>query len=158
MSKKRAFEERGWNDSLDLPRYLRRGLSGMYVFHKFPGEGKATPTSIEDCTPGTIRGWLLKEDSIEMARNTLNHLSECIDAVLKMLKDDEKKMVLDAIENRGDKPEIDNDSDLFELVDAVVWYCNMMTLTADIFGICSPDTEAEIAYNERTERRKSQKS
>ena len=68
MSKKRTFEERGWNDILDLPCYLRRGLSGMYVFHKFRGEEKATPTCLEDCSDGTIRGWIMNEGYVEMAK------------------------------------------------------------------------------------------
>lgn len=154
MSKKRTFEERGWNDSLDLPLYLRRGLSGMYVFHKFPGEQKETPTCMEDCSNGVIRGWLLKEGDVEMARNTLSHLVECFDAIFKYLTAQEVKIVNDAIEKRGGKPEVDKDSILFELIDAVVWYCDMITLIADVFGICSPNTEAQIAYDERSERRK----
>lgn len=152
MSKKRTFEERGWNDSLDLPLYLRRGLSGIYIFHQFPGEEKATPTCLEDCSQGRIRGWLGRSGEVEMARNVLTHLQEVLDSTFKMLTDDEKKMVNDAIYRRGDKPEINKDSILFEVVDAVIWYCDIITLTADIFGISAPDTEAAIAYNERSER------
>lgn len=158
MSKKRAFEERGWNDSLDLPRYLRRGLSGMYVFHKFPGEGKATPTCLEDCSDYTIRGWLMKEGDVEMAKRCLEHLTECFDHVLEMLHEDEVKMVNKVIDERGDKPALEKEPVLFDVIDAVMWYCHTITLTADIFGVCSPGTEAQIAYDERVERRKSQKS
>lgn len=158
MNKKRTFVERGWNDSLDLPRYLRRGLSGMYVFHKFPGEDKATPTCMEDCSDGTIRGWLMKEGDVEMAKRTLENLVGTFDRLLQYLHEDEVKMVNKVIDERGDKPELGKEPVLFEVVDAVLWYCNTITLIADVFGVCSPGSEAQIAYDERLERRKSQKS
>jgi len=158
MSKKRAFEERGWNDSLDLPYHLRRGLSGMYVFHKFPGEEKATPTCLEDCSDSTIRGWLMKEGDVEMAKRTLENLEGTFDRLLQYLHEDEVKMVKQVIDERGDKPVLDKEPVLFEVVDAVMWYCHTITLFADIFGVCSPGTEAQIAYEKRLERRKSQKS
>ncbi|WP_303435184.1 hypothetical protein [Paramuribaculum intestinale] len=158
MNKKRTFVERGWNDSLDLPRYLRRGLSGMYVFHKFPGEDKATPTCLEDCAYCTIRGWLIKEGDVEMAKRTLENLEGTFDRLLQYLHEDEVKMVNKVIDERGDKPELGKEPVLFEVVDAVLWYCNTITLIADVFGVCSPGSEAQIAYDERLERRKSQKS
>lgn len=158
MSKNRTFEERGWNYSLDLPCYLRRGLSGMYVFHKFPGEEKATPTCLEDCSDSTIRGWLMKEGDVEMAKRTLENLEGTFDRLLQYLHEDEVKMVKQVIDERGDKPVLDKEPVLFEVVDAVMWYCHTITLFADIFGVCSPGTEAQIAYDERLERRKSQKS
>lgn len=158
MSKKRTFEERGWNDSLDLPYHLRRGLSGMYVFHKFPGEEKATPTCLEDCSDSTIWGWLMKQGDVEMAKRTLENLVGTFERLLQYLHEDEVTMVNKAIDERRDKPQLEKEPVLFEVVDAVVWYCHIITLIADIFGICSPDTEAQIAYDERSERRKSQKS
>lgn len=90
-----------------------------------------------------------------MARNVLSVLTECYDRLFNFLHDDEKKMISDAIEKRGDKPVITEDSIQCEIVDAVIWYCHIITLIADMFGICSQDTEAQLAYNERTERRKS---
>lgn len=155
---KRTFEERGWNHSLDVPLYLRRGLSGIFLRHKFPGEDKSKPTCIEDCSDGVIRGWLNHDGSIEMARNVLSVLTECYENLFTHLYDDEKKLVSEAIEKRGDQPEITEDSIQCEIVDAVIWYCHIITLIADMFGICSPDTEAQLAYNERTERRKSIKN
>lgn len=158
MSKKRTFEERGWNDSLDLPYNLRRGLSGMYLFHKFPGEEKATLTCLEDCSDDTITGWLMKEGDVEMAKRTLEKLVGIFDRLLQYLHEDEVKMVNNVIDERGDKPVLEKEPVLFEVVVAVMWYCHTITLFADIFGICSPGTEAQIAYDERSERRKSQKS
>ena len=36
--------------------------------------------------------------------------------------------------------------------------CLFLILLSDVFGVCSPGSEAQIAYDERLERRKSQKS
>lgn len=155
---KRTFEERGWNHSLDVPLYLRRGLSVIFLKHKFPGEDRSKPTCIEDCSDGVIRGWLNHDGDVEMSRNVLSVLRECFDNLFKFLYDDEKEMVADAIEKRGDQPEITEDSIQCEIVDAIIWYCHIITLIADMFGICSPDTEAQLAYNERTELIKSIKN
>lgn len=103
-------------------------------------------------------GWLMNEGDVEMAKRCLEHLTECFDHVLEMLHEDEVKMVNKVIDERGDKPVLEKEPVLFEVVDAVMWYCHTITLTADIFGVCSPGTEAQIAYDERLERRKSQKS
>ncbi len=156
MVSKGSFPNRFWNNSLDLPLHLRRGLSGIFIMHRFPCEDRNKPTAIEDCPDYVVRHWLYcqKEDE-EMARNTLAHLIECYDKLFTHLYDNEKEMVNKAIEKRADKPEITEESLHFEVVNAVVWYCQIIVLTADMFGICKPDTEAELAYNERTERRKS---
>lgn len=155
---KRTYEERGWNYSLDVPLYLRRGLSGIFLRHKFPGEDMSKPTCIEDCSEGVIRGWLNRDGNIEMARNVLSVLIECYDQLFTHLYDNEKILVNEAIDKRGDKPVIAEDSIQCELVDAVIWYCHIITLIADMFGISGEDTEAQLAYNERTERRKSIKN
>lgn len=83
------------------------------------------------------------------------HITECYEALFNMLEDEEKEVVLSAFDKRGDKPEITDDSTESEVIEAVVWYCHIITLIADVFGVCNSDSEAEIAYKERTERRKS---
>ncbi len=124
--------------------------------HKFPGEEKAKPTCIEDCSSdGVIRGWLNRNGDVEMARNVFSVLKECYDKLFEHLYDREKEMINNAIEKRGDKPEIVDDSIHFEIVDACIWYCHFIILIADVFGISGIDTEAELAYNERKERNKS---
>lgn len=152
MKNNRTFEERGWNHSLDLPQFLRRGLSGIFIMNKFPGEEKGKPTAMEDCPDCVVRGWLNRGNDEAMSRNCLSILIECYEKLFTHLYEEEKEMVNRAIEKRGDKPEITDQSIDFEIIDAVIWYCTMITLIADMFGICNPGTEAEIAYNERTER------
>lgn len=93
-----------------------------------------------------------------MAKRTLENLEGTFDRLLQYLHEDEVKMVNKVIDERGDKPELGKEPVLFEVVDAVLWYCNTITLIADVFGVCSPGSEAQIAYDERLERRKSQKS
>lgn len=93
-----------------------------------------------------------------MAKRALENLIATFDRVLHYLHEDEVKIVNQVIDERGDKPVLEKEPVLFEVVDAVMWYCHTITLIADIFGVCSPGTEAQIAYDERLERRKSQKS
>ena len=71
---------------------------------KFPGEEKATPTCLEDCSDSTIRGWLMKEGDVEMAKRTLENLEGTFDRLLQYLHEDEVKMVKQVIDERVDKP------------------------------------------------------
>ncbi len=125
--------------------------------NKFPGEDRRKPTAIEDCQSEIVRWWLNRDGDIEMARNTLVELIKCYDKLFSYLYDEEKESVNKAIALRGDKPVFTPSSTHREVVEAVVWYCTFITLIADIYGICGgEDTEAQIAYNERKERNKSQ--
>lgn len=158
MKNKRTYEERGWNDTLDLPLYLRRGLSGIFIMHKFPGEDKSHPTAIEDCPACVVRGWINRERDEQFSRNCLAHITECYEALFNTLEDTEKETIISAFDKRGDKPEITDDSTESDVIEAVVWYCHIITLIADVFGVCCPESEAELAYKERTERRKSNRN
>lgn len=55
----------------------RRGMSGMYVFDKFPTDDKRQPTCIEDCQEETRRKYLEGQDS-EFLINTIEILCETI--------------------------------------------------------------------------------
>lgn len=158
MKNKRTFEERGWNDTLDLPLYIRRELSDIFVMYQFIGDESREPTAIEDCPPYAIRSWLNRKGDEQYSRNCLAHLIECYNALLETLNDSEKEAVNSAFEKRGDKPAITDESTDSDVIEAVVWYCTHITLIADVYSICSPDSEAEIAYKERTERRKSNRN
>lgn len=41
-----------------MEKTLRRNLSGIYIFEKFPEEEKRQPTCFEDCLPETQDKWL----------------------------------------------------------------------------------------------------
>jgi hypothetical protein len=58
----------------------RRGLSGIYIFDKFPGEERREPTCVEDCQEETRHKWL---DSLEREAliNTIDHLCGTITAI-----------------------------------------------------------------------------
>lgn len=62
----------------------------------------------------------MNEGDVEMAKRCLEHLTECFDHVLEMLHEDEVKMVNKVIDERGDKPVLEKEPVLFEVVDAVM--------------------------------------
>ena len=51
----------------------RYGISGIYIFDKFPGEEKRQPTCIEDCQPETRQKWFESLETEALIR-TLHHL------------------------------------------------------------------------------------
>lgn len=55
----------------------RRGLSGMYIFDKFPEDEKRKPTCIEDCQKETREKYLKGQDE-EFLINTIEILCETI--------------------------------------------------------------------------------
>lgn len=55
----------------------RRGMSGLYVFDKFPTDEKRTPTCLEDCQEETRKKYLEGQDE-EFLINTIEILCETI--------------------------------------------------------------------------------
>ena len=55
----------------------RRNLSGIYIFDKFPDDGKRQPTCIEDCQQETRDAWLEKLD-LTALNDTLKHLTKVL--------------------------------------------------------------------------------
>lgn len=55
----------------------RYGLSGIYIFDKFPGEEKRQPTCIEDCQEETRTQWLEGLEK-EALINTVNLLCDTL--------------------------------------------------------------------------------
>lgn len=139
----KSFAERGWDERLDLPLCLRRGLSGIYIFDTFPGERKRQPTCLEDCTAAKRDEWLRGVEP-ECRARTRDLLLKVWDDVLAMLDDSERAEVLGSASHIGRSSSVED-------------ICNAITLVADIFGICAKDTEAQTAYDERAERRKNGK-
>ena len=65
------------NEIMKTENLKRRGLSGMYIFDKFPEDEKREPTCIEDCQKET-REKYLKEQDKEFLINTIEILCETI--------------------------------------------------------------------------------
>ena len=55
----------------------RRGLSGIYIFDKFPEDEKRQPTCIEDCQEETRKEWLESLEK-EALINCVENLCETI--------------------------------------------------------------------------------
>jgi hypothetical protein len=62
---------------------IRRNLSQIYIYEKFDGEEKKTPTSFEDCTKLTQDRWL---DSLD--NKALKHLAKMLAETLREIGDE----------------------------------------------------------------------
>lgn len=56
---------------------IRRNISGIYIFDKFPEEEKRQPTCIEDCQSTTRNEWLSTLDK-EGLISVVNQLCESL--------------------------------------------------------------------------------
>ena len=57
----------GWYETHPALEYDRRGLSGVYIFDRYPEEEKVEPTCFEDCTPMKQEEYIkaLPEDALQ---------------------------------------------------------------------------------------------
>lgn len=60
-----------------MEKINRRGLSGVYIFHKFDDEDKREPTCFEDCPTTKQEEWLNTLE-IESLRNLAKHLANTL--------------------------------------------------------------------------------
>jgi hypothetical protein len=58
----------------------RRGLSGIYIFHKFEGEDGREPTCFEDCPEEKQDQWLNSLDP-EAVKNLAKQLAKTLRAI-----------------------------------------------------------------------------
>lgn len=61
----------------EIKHLRRRGMSGIYIFDKFPFEDKRKPTCLEDCQEETRKKYLEGQDE-EFLINTIEILCETI--------------------------------------------------------------------------------
>lgn len=65
--------------------FKRYGLSGIYIFDKFPEETKRQPTCIEDCQEKTRLEWLESQDfkclvnTVNILCNVLHNFAESLE-------------------------------------------------------------------------------
>jgi hypothetical protein len=68
---------------------IRRNLSGIYIFDKFPDEEKREPTCFEDCQEETQNKWLdsLSEEALKnlskQLANTIKKIGDQFDIMSK---------------------------------------------------------------------------
>ena len=61
----------------EIKHLRRRGMSGIYIFDKFPFEDKRKPTCLEDCQEETRKKYLEGQDE-EFLINTIEILCQTI--------------------------------------------------------------------------------
>lgn len=59
---------------------IRRNISGIYIFEKFPEDESREPTCFEDCTEATQDKWLDSLDN-EALKNLAKHLGKSLTEV-----------------------------------------------------------------------------
>lgn len=96
----------GWYDTHPSLEYDRRGLSGVYIFDKFPGEEKVNPTCFEDCTITKQEEYVKALDLQALQRLTLM-LARALKDVGKDLNiesdDSEEDFIEDNLLGEGDE-------------------------------------------------------
>jgi len=119
-------------------KLIRRDLSGIYIFDKFPTDEKRKPTCVEDCTPSKRREWCMSKDC-DYLRNVIKIEADTfLDMTEYCLKE---KCVTEeqATEFRSMMANIVDRSKwnwaLHELADQVDFVCEKVRLLADAVGI-----------------------
>lgn len=116
----------------------RRNLSGIYIFDTFPGEDKHQPTCLEDCQQETRREWCLAQTQDNL-RLTIEYLArtfkELVDYLVdeKVVNDEQRKKLFAMIDRNMKNSE--QDWTLRELADQVDFFCEKVTMLADVCGV-----------------------
>lgn len=114
---------------------IRRNLSGIYIFDKFPEDEKRQPTCIEDCQEETRLEWLSSLE-LEALYNTAKILEECMSKLWTFLKPEEQAVV-----SRGTNeiPLCSKVQDKEEQVKEINYYCIFFRGIADLTNICTKE-------------------
>ena len=120
-------------------QHMRRGISGIYIFDKFPDDEKRQPTCIEDCQQETRRAWLMKRNDKVYAKQAITmiydaflelcdflHNEGCLDG--KDFKDF-TKMAEEA------KDDVKYNWALHELATQLDVACDKLAMLADAFRV-----------------------
>jgi hypothetical protein len=116
----------------------RRDLSGIWIFDQFPGETERQPTCIEDCQPET-RHKLLMTKNKEWLRDCIKQLADTFKETTDYLVTegcvtDEQRKEMFAMIDRNVKKAQWNWAE-HELADQVDFFCEKLTMLADICGV-----------------------
>lgn len=70
-----------------MEELIRRNISGIYIFDKFPDEDERQPTCIEDCQQETRRKWCMGVDDTAL-RDTIEKLASAFKELCNFLVDE----------------------------------------------------------------------
>lgn len=124
----------------------RRDLSGIYIFDTFPGESHRQPTCIEDCQYETRRQLLLTK-STEWQRDCIIKLAETFKGMCNYLvtehcvSDEQRTEMFEMIDRNVERAKWNWAP--HEMVSQVEFFCEKVTLLADICGITKHKEEVE---------------
>lgn len=110
----------------------------MFIFDTFPGEDKHHPTCLEDCQQETRREWCLAQTQ-EGLRLTIEILArtfkELVDYLVdeKVVNDEQRKKLFAMIDRNMKNSE--QDWTKRELADLVDFFCEKVTMLADVCGV-----------------------
>lgn len=124
------------------PKLIRRGLSGIYIFDKFPEDDRQKPTCVEDCRPETRHEWCMKKNS-EYLYDVLKLLSTTYDGMLNFLVDEnvitmeEYSALIDGIGKPEDGLGVETLSFRIDAMSVKI------TTIADLFGVGTKPIEED---------------
>jgi len=121
-----------------MTELIRRDLSGIYIFDKFPTDEKRKPTCIEDCQQETRRTWCLSNDK-DCLRSTISMLADSFNDMCEYL---ESEKCLTAEQHAqlevkiAEQVKMSNMNwSLEELAEQVDTICRQLTMLADHCGV-----------------------
>lgn len=121
-----------------MEELIRRNISGIYIFDKFPDEDKRQPTCIEDCQQETRRKWCMGVDETAL-RNTIEKLAESFKELCNFLVDEKcvstgtRDEFFEMIDRNVKKSKWKWAKN--ELADQVDFFCEKIRLLADACNV-----------------------
>ena len=132
------IDKRFWC-KMQSQQHMRRGISGIYIFDKFPDDERRQPTCIEDCQQETRRAWLMKRNNKAYAKQAITMI---YDAFLELcdflrsevcLDDKDFKAFADMAEHAKNYAKYN--WALHELATHLDVACDKLTMLADAFRV-----------------------
>lgn len=121
-----------------MAELIRRDLSGIYIFDKFPTDESRKPTCIEDCQQDTRRKWCLSKDkdylrkTISMLAESFKELCEYLESEKCLTNEQHTQLVLKI----DDQLKISQMNwSLEELAEQVDTICRQLVMLADHCGV-----------------------
>lgn len=120
-------------------QHMRRGISGIYIFDKFPEDERRQPTCIEDCQQETRRAWVMQQEDTECAKDATTKIYDAFLGLCNYLhnegclNDKDFKAFADMAEKAKD--DVKYNWALHELATHLDVACDKLTMLADAFRV-----------------------
>ena len=121
-----------------MTELIRRDISGIFIFDKFPTDKRRKPTCIEDCQQETRRQWCLSIDkdylrsAIEMLAESFKELCEYLESE-KCLTDEQHTQLVIKVDDQVKISKMN--WSLEELAEQVDTICRQLVMLADHCGV-----------------------